>query len=272
MKMKKELMLAGIFPFIIYMGLLAPEFWIEPTHTHVLAGQRVPLQITIGNDFNGARWEGPGNRIISYNHYSHNEVRELLLSLQPGENFVKLPDFIPSSEGTHMLTLATNNKYVERTPDEFNDYLKEDGLMAAYKYRVANNEKFEQGRERIRRCAKVLIQAGEETDNTYKERTNLILDIIPDKNPYNHAKDQGITFKILYEGNPLPDAMVKWWHKDKDSVESDFLYTSERGEVTFSAAKPGMYMISVVHMFRLENDRGADWQSTWSSLVFGIEE
>ena len=272
MNMKRGLMLAGFIPFFICMGIIPPEFWIQPSQTHVLTGQRVALEIANGNDFAGKRWEGKGNRIISYNHYSHNDVRELLLSLQPGEKNVTLPDFIPTTEGTHMLTIATNNRYVERTADDFNDYLKEDGLMMAYKYRVANNEKFNKGRERIRRCAKVIIQAGEETDNTYKEKTNLILDIIPDKNPYNHAKDQGITFKVFYEGNPLPDAMVKWWHKDKDSVESDFLHTSERGEVTFSAAKPGLYMISVVHMFRLENDRGADWQSTWGSLVFGIEE
>jgi hypothetical protein len=76
---------------------------------------------------------------------------------------------------------------------------------------------------------------------------------------------------VLYEDVPLPDVMVRWWHKDHDSVEKDFLFTDERGEVTFSAAQPGMYMISLVHMIRLVNDPGAEWQSTWSSLVYGIE-
>lgn len=270
--MKKGLLLAGLASIFICMGMVIPEFWIQPVNTHVFVGQRVPMQIAVGENFTGERWEGKGNRIVSYNHYTRNSMRELLLSLEPGDNIVHLPDFIPTTEGTHMLTLSTHHKLIEVPADDFNDYLKDAGLMSAYKYRVANDERFNKGRERFSRCAKVLIQAGEDTDHTYKEKTNLLLDIIPEKNPYNHDKTQGLTFKILYEGNPLPDAMVKWWHRDKNSVESDFLYTSEKGEVTFSAAKPGLYMISVVHMIRLKNDPSADWQSTWSSLVFGIEE
>ena len=265
-------MLAGLVPFFICMSITTHEFWIQPEKTHVLVGQRVPLQITVGDNFIGQRWEGKGNRIVSYNHYARNDMRELLLSLAPGDNLVQLPEFIPTTEGTHMLTLYTHPKFVEVAASQFNDYLQEAGFMKAHKFRTENNQMFNPGRERISRCAKVLIQAGEETDNTYKEKTNLLLEIIPDKNPYNHDKTQGLTFKVLYEGNPLPDAMVKWWHKDRNSVETDVLYTSERGEVTFSAAKPGLYMITVAHMLHLDNNRTADWQSTWSSLVFGIEE
>lgn len=270
--MKKQLLIAALIILTLCIGVMAHEFWILPSRTHVLVGQRVPLQLSVGPNFTGKRWVGKGNRVVAYTHYFRNGSQELLLSLAPGDGLVQLPDFIPATEGTHMLAIATNNNYIEMPAEKFNDYLKEDGLMEAYKYRVANNEKFKKSRERYRRCAKVLIQAGDATDHTYRERTNLILEIIPDKNPYNHDKEQGITFKVLYEGNPLPDAMVKWWHRDGDTLESDFLYTSKRGEVTFSVAKPGIYMISLVHMIRLYNDKGADWQTTYSSLVFGVEE
>lgn len=265
-------MMAGAFALLICVPLIGQEFWIQPANTHVLAGQRVPLEIKIGQNFSGEKWKGKGNRIVSYRHYRHNEAEENLLSLVPGDNIVTLPEFIPAEEGTHMLTLCTNPKFFEISADAFNDYLKEDGLMDAYRYRVVNNQKFSKGREKVLRCAKVLIQAGDETDNTYKAKTNLLLDIVPEKNPYDHARDQGLTFRVLYEGTPLPDAMVKWWHKDHNSVQTDFLYTSSKGEVTFSAAEPGLYMISVVHMIHLDNDPSADWQSVKSSLVFGIEE
>ncbi len=270
--MKKRILLASLATLIISMGMIAHEFWIQPLHTHVLVGQRVPLHLTVGENFTGERWLGKGNKVKSYRHYFRNEVEDLLLSLEPGEGIVALPDFIPTTEGTHMLVLATDNTFIELPADKFEDYLKEDGLIAAFNYRNDHNEKLKKGRERYRRCAKVLIQAGEATDHTYREKTNLILEINPCKNPYTHDKEAGLTFRVLYEGHPLPDAMVKWWHKDEDSVETDFLFTSNRGEVTFSSAQPGLYMISVVHMIRLENDPGADWQSTWSSLVFGIDE
>jgi uncharacterized GH25 family protein len=265
-------MMAVMATLLISMSIVAHEFWILPARTHVLVGQRVPLQLTVGQDFRGERWQGKGNRVISYNHYYRNDHEELLLSLQPGDDIVKLPDFIPREEGTHVLTFATNTAFIEQEAEVFEAYLKEDGLMEAYEYRNAHNEKFKKGRERFRRCAKVIIQAGEETDHTFREKTNLILDIIPEKNPYTHDRSGGLTFKVLYEGNPLPNAMVKWWHKQGESLQTDFLYTNERGDVTFSAAEPGLYMISTVHMIRLLHDPGAEWQSTWSSLVFGIDD
>lgn len=269
--MKKRTLMAVLAILFTCIGIVAHEFWIQPSLTHVSVGQRVPLEVTIGENFTGERWKGKGNRVTSYSHYYRNEIEELLLSLPPGEGLVDLPDFIPRTEGTHMLTITTNNAFLETPADEFEAFLKKNGLMSAYEYRNANNEKFNKGIERYRRCAKVLIQVGDEIDHTYKKETNLILDIIPSKNPYTHDADEGLTFKILYEGYPLPDAMVKWWHKDDDSMETDFLFTSNKGEVTFSAAEPGLYMISLVHMIHLHNDPGADWQSTWSSLVFGIE-
>lgn len=270
--MNKRLLLTPAISFFICMGILAQEWWIQPKRAHVLVGERVPMEVYLGDNFTGARWRGNGSRISSYRHYHGNDVKDLLLSLAPGESLVSVPDFIATEEGTHILVLSTNNAFIETEAGKFEDYLKDDGLMHAYEYRYDNNEKFEKGLERFRRCAKTILQVGEETTNTYKEKTNLILDIIPLKNPYDHEKDQGLTFKILYEEEPLPDAMVKWWYKNGDVVETDFLFTSPKGEVTFSAAKPGMYMISVVHMVRLENHRSADWQSTKSSLVFGIEE
>src|SRR5688500_7091295 len=123
--MKKGLLMAGLTPLFLCMGVISHEFWILPAATHVLVGQRVPLQINVGEDFTGERCKGKGNRIVSYQHYSRNRVNDLLLSLEPGEGLVTLPDFIASSEGTHMLTVSTNNVFNETPAEQFDDYLKE---------------------------------------------------------------------------------------------------------------------------------------------------
>ncbi len=251
--MKKRALLASIACGIFCLAVSGHEFWIQPKLTHIISGQRIPLELTVGENFTGERWEGKGNKVISYSHYSRNDLHELLLSLEPGEGIVDLPDFIPQCEGTHMLTLATNNTFIELPAQAFDDYLKHHGLMAAFNYRNDHDEKQKKGREYYRRCAKVLIQVGEGVDHTYRKETNLVLDIIPVKNPYTHDKEDGLTFKVMYEGYPLPDAMVRWWYKDEDSVQTDFLFTSNKGEVTFSAALPGLYMISTVHTIRLNN-------------------
>ncbi len=253
------------------LTMLAHEFWIQPSRTRIRVGERISLETLIGGNFTGDQWKGKGSRITSYKHFYKDNDRDLLLAIEPGEAIVDLPDFIPHDEGTHLFTLSTTSAFVEMDAEIFEAYIKENGLMDALEYRNANNQHFEIGREKHKRCAKLLIQAGAEADQTFKKKADLELEIIPQVNPYDYDSDRGITFKVLYEGEPHTEAMVKWWHKDGDNLETDFLYTDHRGEVTFSAATPGLYMISTVHMIRLLNDPAADWQSTWSTLVFGNE-
>lgn len=267
--MKTRFILVSGICIVMCLTMWAHEFWIQPSRTRVRVGDRVSLYTMVGENFTGENWKGKGNRVNFYKHFSKDADRDLLLSIGPGESNVNLTDFIPHTEGTHMLAFSTDFATIELSSEDFQAYLKEDGLKDALEYRNANNLYLEPGREKYKRCAKVLLQAGVSTDQTYKRKAGLDLEIIPEDNPYDYDFEKGIKFKVLYEDNPLPDALVKWWHKDNNVVEKDEQFTDNRGEVTFHAQKPGLYMISVVHMIRLTNNPAADWQSTWSTLVFG---
>lgn len=267
--MRKACMISAVWLFIS-ISMAAHEFWIQPAHARVNVGDRVSLQVMVGEKFSGETWKGKGSRVSTFNHYRGENVEDLLLSIEPGNAIVDIPDFIPRQEGTHLIALTTNKVFIEMDPGKFDDYLKEDGLLKAYEYRIAHNEKFKNGRERYSRCAKLLLQAGKVTDYTYRKKAGHELEIVPLSNPYDVMPEKGLIFKVYYEGYPLPDALVKWWRKDHDSVEMDSDITDRQGEVRFDTQKPGLYMISVVHMIRLHNDAEADWQSTWASLVFGI--
>lgn len=251
------------------LSMIAHEFWIKPSRTRVQVGDRVALTLQVGENFTGEPWKGKGSRVNLYRHYFLESEKDMMLAIEPGDAIVDLPDFIPTHEGTHMIAFETDKAFIEMEAEKFEDYLKEDGLMHAYEYRVDNGERFKKGTEKYSRCAKVLIQAGEMADYTYKKKADLKLEIIPDKNPYGYDVEKGISFKVLYEGDPLDGATVKWWRRDGEKLERDELVTNHRGEVHFGTTKPGLYMISVVHMVRLVNDPDADWESTWSTLVFG---
>src|SRR5688500_7125280 len=126
---KQHLLAAFVIPVFLFVSNTTPEFWIHPSITHAVVGQRIPLQLSSGENFSGSRWTGNGNRILSYNHYFRNQQQELLLALEPGDNLVNLPDLIPSADGTHMLTLFTNDKFREVSADDFNNFLKDHGHL-----------------------------------------------------------------------------------------------------------------------------------------------
>ena len=269
--MKKRVYLVLLSSLAMCLGVMAHEFWIAPGKTKVKVGEKVSLQLLVGENFTGERWQGNGDRVIRYKHFGQRGVVDLLNSI-PKNTVVDLLDFTPTYPGTHMLVLETNNNFIELEPDKFEAYLKEDGLTEALKYREEHGEQQENGKEFYRRCAKLLIQAGDLADETSKSPTRIALDIIPQENPFELKKGKPLSFKVYYEEKPLSKAMVKCWFIKNGVTSVDVQSTGNNGVVSFEPKGDGRYMISVVHMVRLKHDPEANWQSTWGSLVFGMNE
>jgi len=144
-------------------------------------------------------------------------------------------------------------------------------LTNALEYRKQNNEMGCNGREFYQRCAKTLLQVGDLKDQTFGTTTTLPIDIVPLANPYQLKNKELFRVKIFYKGSPLPNALVKTWHKMKNKTEKKDLKTNSRGEIVFPVNTHGTWMISTVKMERLLDNPVCDWQSYWGSLTWGYE-
>lgn len=186
---------------------------------------------------------------------------------------VKLQPLTLSEEGTHVLTLETNSSFIELEPKKFLDYLKEDGLDNAIAYRQKNGETKKNGRELYRRSAKTIMQVGSVQSNEITKPMGLIIDIVPQQNPYSLPKGSTLTCQFLYESKPLKNALVRCWRRVNGKTELELKRSDAEGKATFDLTKKGnaAYMISVVNMVRLTNNPKADWQSTWGSMTFGMK-
>ena len=74
-------------------------------------------------------------------------------------------------EGTVMVTLNTTNSFIDFEAAKFNDYLREDGLTEALKYREKNGETAKNGLENYQRSVKTIFQVGSRFTNVYKQKT-----------------------------------------------------------------------------------------------------
>jgi Domain of unknown function (DUF4198) len=234
-------------------------------------GERVGVSIEVGEDFTGDRWGGGTRRVTALKHYTQAGTKDLTNAIQQDDSGVVAPVLTIQENGTQVLTLATNNSFIELEPAKFLDYLKEDGLQSAIDYRQKNNETNKNGRELYRRCAKTLLQVGPQTNNLPTQNTGMTLEIIPRKNPYQLSNNEPLTCQFLYEQKPLKNALVRCWWRINGKTEVEFQKTNAQGNATFELVKKGTgnYMVSTVTMVRLQNNPTADWQSTWGSLTFG---
>jgi uncharacterized GH25 family protein len=93
---------------------------------------------------------------------------------------------------------------------------------------------------------------------------------VPDQNPYALKAGDYLGCKVLYEGKPSAHTMVKVWGHVGNKIFLQNAYTENDGTVKFPISANGPWMISAVRMEK-SKDPKVDWESSWASLVFGVE-
>jgi hypothetical protein len=92
---------------------------------------------------------------------------------------------------------------VELTPENFNQYLKEEGLDAVAAMRAKRNETGAKAHEIFSRCAKSLLFSGTPADNQSDRALGFTLELIAKKNPYALHAGEDLPVDLMYQGHPL---------------------------------------------------------------------
>ncbi|HOX82723.1 MAG TPA: DUF4198 domain-containing protein, partial [Chryseolinea sp.] len=139
-----------------------------------------------------------------------------------------------------------------------------------YDIRKNTNTLNKPSKEFYSRHTKLLFQVGDVKDDTYKKVMGLPIEIVPDRNPYSLKKGDLIRFKILWQGKPVFGARIKVWNRFDNRTTIQNIYTEQDGTMETHISNPGAWMVSVVRMIPSTKE-GADWESYWGSLVFGVK-
>lgn len=252
---------------------LGREFWLLPPRFFVKVGSHQNVHVLVGEDFIGERWAGKSARISSLRHYTATDSADLTAAATQADTLQTAITFQQS--GLHLVALTTTTSFVELAGDKFTAYLLEAGLDNALALRRQRGEINKPGRELYRRCAKTLLLAGAagSSERAFARPTGQALEIIPEQNPYALKAGAALTVRVLYEGKPLPRALVQVWQRgapNQASTRRTKLYTNQNGRALFYLSAPGIYMLSTVCMVPAPERQTADWQSTWATFTFGF--
>jgi uncharacterized GH25 family protein len=246
----------------------AHEFWLEPQQFFYKVGDKAVIRFMVGENFMGETWDLSRHRVNRLESNHLDKVTDYKAAVKEGEKGnVEIP---LTEEGTHMIVMQSNSAFIQLDAKEFNKYLKEDGLDYIAEMRRKSNTQNDSSKEFYSRHTKLLIQAGTKLDNTYAKEMGLPIEIIPEKNPYSLKKGDVNHYKVLWQGKPVFGALVKVWNKYNNTTAIQNIYTEKNGTIQVPVSNSGAWMISVVKMVP-SAEKGADWQSYWSSLVFGVK-
>jgi len=245
------------------MPLLAHECWIACQKYYLKIGETARISFHVGENFEPEKWAG---KIKWLKVFAPNKTEQDILPVLDTTN--RTLSFLPKEEGTHLVALHSEAKFIRLEAAKFNSYLEEDGLADVLNFRKQNAQIDKEGTELYERCNKTLLQVGKQKTNAYKKIVGLPLEIVLLQNPYKNPSQ--ITVKLLFKNKPLPLHLVKVWHRQDGKTTLQDLKTDAKGLLTFPLKKTGVYMISSVKMVANEKQPdGAQWHSYWANYTFG---
>jgi uncharacterized GH25 family protein len=259
------------FIFLLVCGLAsqAHEFWLQPVKFILKSGEYLVVNFRVGENFFGEQWSLKKDRLMRLELHQKNTMKSLKEEVVEGDkDNLKMP---LATEGTYMLIMQSNETFSDLEAEKFNAYLKEDELDDAYAHRKKTNTLDKNGTEVYARYAKLLVQVGGKTDNTFRKTAGLPVEIIPEQNPYSLKVGDPIQFKIFFEGKPLFGAKVRVWNYYDNRTTVQNVYSQQDGTISTRISSAGAWMVSFVKMVP-SKDPKADWQSYWASLVFGVNQ
>jgi hypothetical protein len=250
----------------------AHEYWIAPSSYAPAVGQAVTLGTVAGTGFRGERKPWVPARCV---RLEARTARTLDLAPLGRMGEVVWAGFAPSDGGGALLAFESNFASIELPADQFEGYLRLEGLDGPLAARLKAND-HSAGREQYRRCAKAWL-AG--TDATRATRpVGMPLEIVPLAAP---GAAPALTVRLLWKGRPLANVLIKAWRSPfaadggpadperRDSVAMAWQgRTDGRGEARVPVEAAGEWLIASVHMVPSHDREEADWESSWASLTF----
>lgn len=250
--------------FALLLALAAPvwahDFWIEPASFRPAVGSKVPLRLFVGMDFAGQPTVYLPDTFERYAAVGPDGEKNIPGTL--GDD--PAGQFTVARAGAYIVAYRSTLFTVTfDTLAEFEQYLEKEGLERVKTLRAFGAPKSKVIRENYSRSAKSLVVAGK-PGAAADRALGLRLELVAEKNPYTTRR---VPLRLLYESKPLADALVVAFNK-AEPLKKQKARTDKDGRVQLDFNRPGVWLVTSVHMFPAPPKANADWESVWASLTF----
>lgn len=250
----------------------AHDFWIEPSSYRPKTGERIDVDLRVGEGWIGEPVQRDPARIVRFAAFDPLGVEAAIVGI---DNRAPAGLWRAKSAGLHVLGYESLGTPIELEAAKFERYLEEEGLEHVIALRRERGESAKKGLEIYSRSVKSLVLVSEsgKTDAPstagFDRRIGLPLEIVPQNDPLGAKAGDELTFRVWFHDEPLAGALVGFATKSAPERETR-ARTGKDGRVTFKLGAEGAQMARTCWMMPAPADSGADWRSTWSSLTFDV--
>jgi hypothetical protein len=172
--------------------------------------------------------------------------------------------------GTYVVGASLHPRRIELTAEQFNAYLKEDGILDVLEARTRNNQLDRPARERYSKHVKAIFQVGERRTESYAAVLGYPAEIVPLTNPYLLHPGSELGVRCLVDGKPVANQVVLWGGESANgAIAQRATRTDGQGVASVRLDQPGKWYVKFVNMVPLA-EPDFDYESKWATLTFEI--
>lgn len=172
--------------------------------------------------------------------------------------------------GTYVVGASVRPSRIELTGEEFNGYLKEDGILDVLAARTRDHQLERPARERYSKHVKAVFQVGDARTDAFSTVLGYPAEIVPLENPYQLAAGGDLGVRCLVDGKPVANQILLWGGEGPTGpIAQRSLRAGQDGTARVRLDSPGRWYVKFVHMVPL-SEPDFDYESKWARLTLQV--
>jgi len=256
---------------LLPLTLLAHDTWLIPSTFAPKPGATVQLRLATSMAFPTSDGAATPDRIARFTLRTSSGSQPVA-GYRVDDKFL-VADVIPVQSGHAIAVLETKPRVLVMKPEEFVEYLKEEGAKEVLAARAARGNSETLGRERYRKITKTILCVGNAKDQAFAQSDNLWLEIIPARSTCGLKAGDSLTVRVHFAGKPLTGAHIAAGYEGPTGHNYPVnVLTDSQGHATVKLDRAGAWYVRTHHILSIKNDPEADWQSAFSTLTFEVHK
>jgi uncharacterized GH25 family protein len=184
-------------------------------------------------------------------------------------------DMTAGAPGTYVVGVSTAPKIIELSADNFEEYLRHDGIEDTLKARQDAKVPRTSVRERYSKHVKTILQVGDAQSDDYAKPLGFPAEILLAKNPGGVKVGDTLAFKALIKGQPMGGQLVYASYEGAPTGGATVghpgaqrLRTDAAGGASFKVTHSGRWYVTLINMQPATGD--ATYESNWATVTFEI--
>lgn len=174
--------------------------------------------------------------------------------------------------GTYVIGVSTKPSTIDLSADDFNLYLKDDGIPDVLEARQKGGELAKGAKERYHKHVKSMVQVGSARSELYATPMGYPAEIMPLVNPYTLQAGATLRVRTLVDGKPAANQYVLYGGElpsGKGGIEQKSTRSDAQGVANIPLSVAGVYYVKFINMVKVARDT-VDYESKWATLTFEV--